>query len=566
MAYFERKTLETAFVKPGTPMLSDCLERLQQDAELSPTRARDLASGLRGIGKALNRPLNEIPADPMWLQPRLGRIEPAALSLSPKSWSNTVSNARAALVHSGIVQKRDSRRSDLSPPWRALWEDVLATKSQSLAPALGRFVHFLNRLDVAPAEVCDAHTEAYRQALAINELRKNSEDAMRQAIYGWNHAVGRLEAWPKQKLTMVNNSKRYTYSLEDFPLTFQQGVATFINRMQNPDPLDAKALRAPLRPATIRHHRAQLLRFATALVLSGFQIEEMTSLDVLVDPGNARQGLTWMLKRNNGQSSPSIFNTALMLKALAKYHLQVPDAQLEEIAELARRLTPEQNRGMTPKNRTRLRQFDDANAMRKLVVLPDTLFAAANPMIKLKTALLKIEVAIAIDILLACPIRLRNLAELHLETNLKRIGDERVFLVYDSADVKNRRMIEFELPASLIKKIDRYLAIRSPIMCPAGTPWLFSQRRVARSVSTSDLSKRVSKAIRKEVGVDMNVHLFRHFAAKLWLERYPGQYEALRRILGHAELSSTLNAYAGFEAGTASQLFANIIEQKRGSQ
>ena len=61
----------------------------------------------------------------------------------------------------------------------------------------------------------------------------------------------------------------------------------------------------------------------------------------------------------------------------------------------------------------------------------------------------------------------------------------------------------------------------------------------------------------------MNVHLFRHLAAFNWLNAHPGHYEVARRLLGHAELSSTLNAYSGFEAGTATRLFSDLIEASR---
>ena len=77
----------------------------------------------------------------------------------------------------------------------------------------------------------------------------------------------------------------------------------------------------------------------------------------------------------------------------------------------------------------------------------------------------------------------------------------------------------------------------------------------------SHLSRRISARIQKGTGLVMHVHLFRHFAAKIFLDANPGQYEVVRRLLGHAALSSTLSAYTGFEAGTAASLHAELINE-----
>ena len=77
------------------------------------------------------------------------------------------------------------------------------------------------------------------------------------------------------------------------------------------------------------------------------------------------------------------------------------------------------------------------------------------------------------------------------------------------------------------------------------------------------LAKKLTETIRRGAGVEWNPHLFRHLAAKLWLDAEPGQYEALRRILGHSSVSTTLDAYAGFEAGSAIQRLSEIIEARK---
>lgn len=563
MTELDPRLLETAFVPAGAPMLSDCVLQIEKDRDLSATRRRDLASALRRIARAIGRDLKQTPADPTWLRPRLARVAPAAIRVTPKTWSNILSDAHAALGHCGVVERRFAHITGLNAQWRPLWDAVIASGDQSLAPALGRFVRFLNRLEIAPRDVSNLHAAAYEDALRLNELRRSPENTRRQAVYGWNLAVTRIAGWPGQQLTLPDRSNRYALALSEFPAPFRADLEEYVARMATPDPLDPDALPAPLRPDTIRHRRAQAMRLASALAHAGHPMEEITGLSVLVVPDNARTALRWMLDRNGGKTSPGIADTAFMLTQLARHHSKVPAAQLADLKVLAKRLVVPRPPGLTDKNRARLRQFDDVGRLRQLIQLPDRLIARSKTTPRRYKALLQSEIAVAIAILCVCPIRRKNIAELHLEHNIDRYDDGRVFLVFPSPEVKNRRPIEFELPQRIFKMIDDHVARRSPEMCPPGTPWLFPRRDGQAPVERSGFSTRISKTFRKEVGVDMNAHLFRHLAAKMWLDKHPGNYEALRRLLGHAELSSTLNAYAGFQAGTATRLFAELVANRR---
>jgi integrase len=152
---------------------------------------------------------------------------------------------------------------------------------------------------------------------------------------------------------------------------------------------------------------------------------------------------------------------------------------------------------------------------------------------------------------------------IHLERTLHRPGDGRVFLVCTAEEVKNSQHTEFELPTETIRMIDQHVATRSPRLCPPATPWLFPRRDGSGPVHSDSLSKRIRKRIRRETGLTINPHLFRHFAAMLLLDAHPGAYEAARRLLGHSRLSSTLNQYTGLETATAARLFAEVIDAAR---
>jgi integrase len=57
----------------------------------------------------------------------------------------------------------------------------------------------------------------------------------------------------------------------------------------------------------------------------------------------------------------------------------------------------------------------------------------------------------------------------------------------------------------------------------------------------------------------MTVHQFRHAAGALILQRRPGEYELVRRLLGHRNVQTTINSYIGLENIQASEIFSQIV-------
>lgn len=57
----------------------------------------------------------------------------------------------------------------------------------------------------------------------------------------------------------------------------------------------------------------------------------------------------------------------------------------------------------------------------------------------------------------------------------------------------------------------------------------------------------------------MTVHQFRHAAGALILKRRPGEYELVRRLLGHRNIQTTINSHIGLENIQASEIFTRIV-------
>lgn len=565
MTILSRINPEPGFSQKGTPSFAEIADRIAADDALSPTRRRDMISGLRRVSKALGRNPGDVPADSRWMQPRLSKIAPAAQGLTKKAWQNALSDARSALVHCGMVEARQraAHIDDLDPHWHRLWRLVLDAKDKTLPTALCRFVHFLNRLGIAPDKVGQEHATAYLEGLRDNEISKSPETAYRTALNGWNLAVKRLPEWPRQTLTVEDRRKIVRLPLETYPPGFAADLDRFLSSLAAPDPFSEDGPTTPRSATTIKQYRALLERFAGYSVAAGIDPDSISNLAALTMPETVKTGLRHMLAQNGGKSSIGISETAALLASVGRRHAKHLAPEQAELDHIASRVALPRNKGLTKKNRERLSVLRNPAIQRKLLNLPSTLIRRSQTCNQLYKAALMREDAVALAILFFCPIRRRNLVTLHLDQHLHRPGDGRVFLRFEDREVKNGQCIEFELPGEVANMIDRHVAKRSPTLCPPGTPWLFPRRDGSGPMDLSTMGSRLAKRLRTEIGIDMNMHLFRHFGAMLYLEAHPGQYEVVRRLLGHKELSQTLNAYVGFESGTATRLFAETVTAAR---
>jgi integrase len=53
--------------------------------------------------------------------------------------------------------------------------------------------------------------------------------------------------------------------------------------------------------------------------------------------------------------------------------------------------------------------------------------------------------------------------------------------------------------------------------------------------------------------------MFRHAAAYIMLKADPGNYELVRRVLGHRSITTTRNFYIGLETLEATRLFGEMV-------
>ena len=338
MTVFSKIDTSLALLPKDTLTFADLIALLNSDQSLKPTRRRDMISGLRRVAKALGCPPQDVPCHGRWLQPRLAKIAPAALNLSVKGWQNAVSDARAAMVHAGIVERRDNRLTDLAPTWKVLWTGVLTSPhAPTLKAALCRFVYFLNNQAIAPDEVRELHALAYRNALARDEISKSPETAFRAAVNGWNLAMRQLPDWPQTKLQLERRQKIIKLDETEFPKAFLADLDRLMFRLSHPDPLAEEGRAKALRPATLAQYRRQIIRFASELVHAGMPIKEINSIAALLTPETAEHGLRQMLSRTENKTVKMISEVAALLRNLSRITGQ-DEATQKQLTNLAARV------------------------------------------------------------------------------------------------------------------------------------------------------------------------------------------------------------------------------------
>ncbi len=73
----------------------------------------------------------------------------------------------------------------------------------------------------------------------------------------------------------------------------------------------------------------------------------------------------------------------------------------------------------------------------------------------------------------------------------------------------------------------------------------------------------ITKFVQRHCGLRINPHLFRHIAAKLYLEAHPGAYGVIRLVHAHRSVDTTTRAYCGTETAAAMRHFDENVLRLR---
>jgi integrase len=548
--------------KPTPPRtVADLLSCIATDEGLTEGQRRSLACDVRSFVRCINADETMI-LHGLLLRQRGASVLPAAADISVKRWANIRSGTNRALRRYGL-----GGRSTRGIPLTTLWQELhRALASPRLHRGLSRFIHWASNEAILPEAVDDTVMSRFHRHLTDEALVKDPNHLFRDSCKLWNDAVRSLPGWPGRPVTLPCFRELVSFPEAAFPASFWREFDRYALIVGGGDPLAVNAPDRPLRQATITGHRQQFRRFASAIVkATGIPASQIGGLADLVELRNFEAGIRWLYNRRGGKS-PSLFELAASLTALARNYLGLPEAQVQKLAAIRNRLNC-RIRGMTDRNRERLLPLKDPRRLGRFLNLSEALATAMRRTASPRAKALLAEVALAHELLLAAPMRFGNLVRLDLDRHFRFDGPGRtgrVTISVPADEVKNDRALEFVLPTPVGRRLVEFLKHHRPLLLAGRhTSHLFPGNDHGHKHHVS-LSQNLCAAVARHVGIKVNPHLYRHIAAYAYLKVHPGEYETVRQLLGHSSLQTTVLFYAGFERDTAVARYNEVVLEHRG--
>jgi site-specific recombinase XerD len=114
-----------------------------------------------------------------------------------------------------------------------------------------------------------------------------------------------------------------------------------------------------------------------------------------------------------------------------------------------------------------------------------------------------------------------------------------------------------------VKLLDLYIERYRPLLLSQPDSALFPGE-TSGAKTKGGFGKQISRCIEAECGLKVNPHLFRHIAAKLYLDAHPGAYGVVRLVHGHRSVDTTTKYYAGMENKAAIRRYDEEVLKIRG--
>ncbi|WP_404381702.1 hypothetical protein [Caenispirillum salinarum] len=594
-----RRSVDPAISLLATSPTFEDLAQYVETSDIPPAQRKRMAGAVRRIAHWCGRVPEEMPARLKDVRPLVGDLHPARLGVSPKTLANTKTLMRRAFEMAGGMDTRPkTKRTDDLP---AAWKDLFARLQQDgkswVAPKLSQFVRFCVEGGIEPDEVCD---DTFSRWLAWREagtgcLAKDPAHAVHQGMQAWNAAARTVSGWPQTEIHRPSRRVTVNIDLAILPQSFRDQLETF-KRLTTIDAREQSLVEEVLdvfdegegetpdgckkvQRRTVEAMEEYIKLAATALVKSGIKPPgDIRGLADVATPQAARLAINDMAKRR-GRVTEYALSFAKRLHNVAhrlEYHgwnaISEDDRRAWNTLLGNAKLKKLAPKGLTPKNRERLGQLLAEPNIHRVMSLPFAVFEDLETQRKARRSVTipmarKMEKAIALLLLQILPLRRKNLTSVRFGENLLPPtfckGPGRLY--FSAEEVKNDKPVDVTISPDKWRMIQVYRSHYRPLLCvnAVSNGYLFPARDGNGHLSYQHMARTVAAAVKDATGLTMNMHLWRHFIAALWLRLNPKSYEMVRVFLGHAQGSRATARYAELETMFAAELADKEFEKLR---
>jgi len=455
-------------------------------------------------------------------------------------------------------EPENGAETELLPAWSALIAPISNRYEKSF---MNQFGLYCSSVGIEPVSVTDEVLAGFeRWALEDGRTVSRAKQLRRDVTKAWNKCSETQAGWPQITLELIDSRPPPSVSISDLPQSFDDDLKRFLHRSTRKNLFETSRLK-PLSSASRYDRQNKILLMATLLIQSGVDASLIKGLRDLVTPSARKAILGRLWDRAGEKANAHFYNLARLLMQIAKNWAKVSEEELALFKAAESNLRPEKT-GMTPKNEARLRVLTNPANISKIVSLAMQVIGDLDHATPTVLDAVEVQSAIAIAILLIAPIREKNLAEIDIERTLHRVRDEEWFLVIPGHDVKNKEDLTFPMPQAIVDLIKVYLDRYRPLLLKKPSTKLFISFN-GRPKTPAEIGAQLPKFIKKHTGLEMNVHIFRHFAAYLYLKAHPGNYESVRQLLAHKDVSTTVRFYTKLEQIESFRQYDTVIDSYR---
>jgi integrase len=545
------------------PSFADAITAIAAAPDLSEETRRHWRSSLTGIARAFDQPPDLIPARYSAIRARMAALHHAQLDWVPKTLANHKSNAKAALIWFAREKDVLPHGVALSPAWDRLREQL---SDPSTRYRLMPLMRFCSGVHIEPDAVDEGVIDRHMDHRARTTTRASDAASRRILARLWNAGIAGIDGWPQQPLIEPPVKAAEGPGWDDFPKGLRTDIEGYLAGLKRIRRSKAGQRIRPCKPSTITMRRRELVAAVRMAVKVGIPLASVTSLRALIHPDVAEKVLDGYWRKDGESPTTYTINLSCRFVALAHEIGGIDQDHLRRLEDARFALEQHREDGMTPKNLALIRCVLTDEVWSRVAKLPDELMRQARlerRRAPVRASVLA-QIAVAVAILTIAPVRLGNLAGIRLGENLIKPGgpQSNYFLTFNKYDVKNRVPLQFKLDEVVTGIINEYVHdFRPALMRGSNADWLFPGESGEHKEKIS-FSTQIVDRVEKSTGLRITVHQFRHAAGALILKHRRGEYELVRRLLGHKSVQTTTKFYLELETTQASEIFTDIVRNR----